>query len=124
MVLMLNLVLQHLEIDQSIFFRRTESRGRVRKSSSHRCHDSHKITGGGLLAPAIINQANIKLTDEEEDLFRLGPKFIFNDPHTAAQQRTIELAVLKRKIQKRFFDRKVSPGRPVDQFIVELDLLL
>ena len=34
------------------------------------------------------------------------------------------MAVLKRKIQKRFFDRKVSPGRPVDQFIAELDLLL
>ena len=34
------------------------------------------------------------------------------------------MATLKRKIQKRFFDRKVSPGRPVDQFIAELDLLL
>ena len=36
----------------------------------------------------------------------------------------MELATLKRKIQRRFYDRKVAPGRPVDQFIAELDLLL
>ena len=55
---------------------------------------------------------------------KLGPRFIFSDPHTAAKRRATELATLKRKIQKRFYDRKVSPGRPVDQFIAELDILL
>ena len=55
---------------------------------------------------------------------KLGPRFIFNDPKTAARRRTIELATLKRKIQRRFHEKKVSPSRPVDQFIVELDLLI
>lgn len=64
------------------------------------------------------------MTDEEEELLKLGPRFIFNDPFTAAKRRRTELATLKRKIQKRFHDRKVCPGRPVDQFIAELDLLL
>ena len=54
----------------------------------------------------------------------MGPKFIFNDPATAARRRTIELATLKKKIEKRFFDRKVRSGRPVVQFIAELDTLL
>ena len=43
---------------------------------------------------------------------------------TAAKRRTTELATLKRKLQKRFFDRRACPGRPIDQFIAELDLLL
>jgi hypothetical protein len=64
------------------------------------------------------------LTDEEEQILKLGPKFIFNDPSTAARRRNAELATLKRKIQRKFFEKKVSPGRPVDQFIAELDLLL
>ena len=34
------------------------------------------------------------------------------------------MATLKRKIQKRFFDKRACPGRPVDQFIAELDLIL
>ena len=55
---------------------------------------------------------------------KLGPRFIFNDPKTASRRRTIELATLKRKIQQRFHEKKVSPSRPVDQFIVELDLLI
>jgi hypothetical protein len=54
----------------------------------------------------------------------LGPKFIFNDPATAARRRTTELATLKRKIELRFFEKRVYPGRPVDQFIAELNLLL
>ena len=57
-------------------------------------------------------------------MLKLGPKFIFNDPFTAARRRTIELATLKRKIERKFFEKKVSPGRPVDQFIAEVDLLL
>lgn len=36
----------------------------------------------------------------------------------------MELATLKRKIERKFFEKKVSPGRPVDQFIAEVDLLL
>jgi len=34
------------------------------------------------------------------------------------------LATLKRKIESRFFDKKVSPGRSVEQFIAELDIIL
>ena len=62
----------------------------------------------------------MKLTEDEYQLLNLGPKFIYNDPKTAARRRTTELATLKRKIQARFYDKKVSPGRPVDQFIAEL----
>ncbi|CAF1529710.1 unnamed protein product, partial [Rotaria sordida] len=61
---------------------------------------------------------------EEHELLKLGPRFIYNDPKTASRRRTIELATLKRKIEARFFDKKVSPGRPVEQFIAELDVLL
>ena len=64
------------------------------------------------------------MTNEEEDLLKLGPKFIFNDPSTAARRRTTELATLKRKLERKFFEKKVCPGRPVDQFIAEVDLLL
>ncbi|CAF1549489.1 unnamed protein product, partial [Rotaria sp. Silwood1] len=78
----------------------------------------------GFLAPAIINEANIRLNEEEHQLLKLGPKFIFNDPKTAARRRTIELAALRRKIENCFFRKKVSPGRPLQQFMAELDVLL
>ncbi|CAF3917600.1 unnamed protein product [Rotaria sordida] len=61
---------------------------------------------------------------EEHELLKLGPRFIYNDPKTASRRCTIELATLKRKIEARFFEKKVSPGRPVEQFIAELDVLL
>ncbi|CAF4004891.1 unnamed protein product [Rotaria sordida] len=60
----------------------------------------------------------------EHQLLKLGPKFIFNDPKTAARRRIIELATLKRKIEKCFLRKKVSPGRPLQLFIDELDVLL
>ncbi|CAF2080724.1 unnamed protein product, partial [Rotaria magnacalcarata] len=72
----------------------------------------------------IINQANIKLTEQEHQLLKLGPKFIFDDPKTASRRRITELATLKRKIETRFFEKKVNPGRPVEQFIAEIDVLL
>ncbi|CAF4115744.1 unnamed protein product [Rotaria sordida] len=78
----------------------------------------------GFLTPAIINEANIQLTEEEHQLLKLGPKFIFNDPKTAARRRITELATLKRKIEKCFLRKKVSPGRPLQQFMAELDVLL
>ncbi|CAF5111309.1 unnamed protein product [Rotaria sp. Silwood1] len=62
--------------------------------------------------------------EQEHQLLILGPRFIFDDPKMASRQRTAELATLKRKIEARFFDKKVSPGRPVEQFITELDVLL
>ena len=34
------------------------------------------------------------------------------------------MATFKRKIAARFFEKKVSPGRPVEEFIAELDVLL
>ncbi|CAF4397021.1 unnamed protein product, partial [Rotaria magnacalcarata] len=71
-----------------------------------------------------MNQANIKLTEQEHQLLKLGPRFIFDDPKTASRRRTTELATLKRKIETRFFEKKVRPGRPVEQFIAELDILL
>ncbi|CAF5004674.1 unnamed protein product [Rotaria sp. Silwood1] len=79
---------------------------------------------GSYAEPALINQAQIRLTEDEYELLKLGPRFIYNDPQTASRRRTIELAALKRKIEARFFDKKLSPGRPVEQFIAELDLLL
>ena len=66
----------------------------------------------------------MKLNEDEQQLLKLGPRFIFNDPRTAARRRTTELATLKRKIQARFYENKVRPGRPVDQFIAELDIML
>ena len=64
------------------------------------------------------------MTEQEHQLLQLGPRFIFDDPKTASRRRTTELATLKRKIEARFFEKKVSPGRPVEQFISELDVLL
>ena len=64
------------------------------------------------------------MSEEEHGILKLGPKFIFDNPNTAARRRTIELATLKRKLQNRCFERKIAPGRPVDEFIAELDSLL
>ena len=64
------------------------------------------------------------MTEDEYQLLKLGPRFIYNDPKTASRRRLIELATLKRKIETRFFEKKVSPGRPVQQFIAELDIML
>jgi hypothetical protein len=71
-----------------------------------------------------MNEAQAKLTEDEYQLLKLGPRFIYNDPKTASRRRTIELATLKRKIEARFFEKKVSPGRPVEQFIAELNVTL
>ena len=43
---------------------------------------------------------------------------------TASRRHTTELATLKRKIEVCFFEKKVSPGRPVKEFIAGLDVLL
>ncbi|CAF4148735.1 unnamed protein product, partial [Rotaria sordida] len=78
-----------------------------------------------IIGPNIINEVpQMKLTEEEYQLLNLGPRFIFNDPKTAARRRITELATLRRKIETRFHEKKVSPGRPVQQFITELDTLL
>jgi hypothetical protein len=71
-----------------------------------------------------MNEAQAKLTEDEYQLLKLGPRFIYNDPKTASRRRTIELATLKGKIAARFFEKKVSPGRPVEQFIAELNVTL
>ncbi|CAF2889691.1 unnamed protein product [Rotaria sp. Silwood2] len=42
----------------------------------------------------------------------------------ASRQRSTELATLKQKIEARFFDKKLSLRRPVEQFITELDVML
>ncbi|CAF3233347.1 unnamed protein product, partial [Rotaria socialis] len=72
------------------------------------CPDSYKIVGRGFLAPTIRNEAKAKLTEEEYQLLKLGPRFIYNDPKAASRRRTTELTVLKRKIETRFFKKKAS----------------
>ncbi|CAF3173456.1 unnamed protein product [Rotaria sp. Silwood2] len=54
----------------------------------------------------------------------IRPKFIFNGPKTAARRRITEWATLKRKIEDYFLRKKVSPCRPLQQFMAELDVLL
>ncbi|CAF1033611.1 unnamed protein product [Rotaria sordida] len=63
-------------------------------------------------------------TPIQHNLLKLGPRFIFNDPKTASRRRTTELATLKRKIGNRFLEKGILPGRGVEQFIAELDVLL
>lgn len=55
---------------------------------------------------------------------RTGRRRRSYDPITASRRRTTELAALRRKIEHRFFEKKVSPGRPFNEFINEWDLLL
>jgi hypothetical protein len=71
-----------------------------------------------------MNEAQAKLTEDEYQLLKLGPRFIYNDPKTASRRRITELATLQRKIESRFFEKKVSPGRSVEQFIAELNIIL
>ncbi|CAF4157079.1 unnamed protein product, partial [Rotaria magnacalcarata] len=96
-----------LEIEQSLYFLAEQ---RVEDNNNNQEEEE-------IIAPTL-------LTEQEHHLLRLGPRFIFDDPKTAARRRTTELATLKRKIETRFFEKKVSPGRPVEQFIAELDVLL
>ncbi|CAM4824256.1 unnamed protein product [Rotaria magnacalcarata] len=86
--------------------------------------EEQRIVGRGFLAPTIINEAKAKLTEEEYQLLKLGPRFIYNDPKAASRRRTTELALLKRKIEIRFFEKKVSPGKSVAHFIAELDIII
>ncbi|CAF4123471.1 unnamed protein product [Rotaria socialis] len=64
----------------------------------------------GFLALTIINKAKAKLTEDEYQLLKLGPRFIYNDPKAASRRRTTELTVLKRKIETRFFEKKWTPN--------------
>ncbi len=64
------------------------------------------------------------MTEDEYQLLKLGPRFIYDDPITASKRRTTELSTLKRKLEKCFHGKKVSPGRPVELFIAELDAIL
>ncbi|CAF3636257.1 unnamed protein product [Rotaria socialis] len=93
-----------LEIEQSLYFLAEQ---RVEDNNNNQEEEE-------IIAPTL----------QEHQLLKLGPKFIFNDPKTASRRRTTELATLKRKIETRFFEKKVNPGRPVEQFIAELDVLL
>ncbi|CAF4753319.1 unnamed protein product [Rotaria sp. Silwood2] len=69
-----------------------------------------------------------KIKEQQEEEFVAPtltcPRFIYNDPTTASRRRTTELATLKRKIEIQFFRKKVSPGRAVEQFIAELNIIL
>ncbi|CAF1622253.1 unnamed protein product [Adineta ricciae] len=115
------------EAGHAAFIHYNELPSREQQQSTRRrndCPDSGSIVGRGFLAPTIINQAQAKLTEDEYHLLKLGPRFIYNDPKTASRRRLIELATVQRKIEARFHEKKVSPGRPVHQFIAELDILL
>ncbi|CAF2092269.1 unnamed protein product [Rotaria magnacalcarata] len=102
---------------------RTASRERNQQKRTN-CPDSNTVVGRGFLAPTVINDTHTKLTEDEYQLLKLGPRFIYNDPKAASQRRATELTTLKRKIEARFFEKKVSPGRPVENFIAELDIIL
>ncbi|CAF4300857.1 unnamed protein product, partial [Rotaria sordida] len=65
--------------------------------------------GRGNLVPAIINEAQIQLTEEEHQLLKLDPRLIYNDLKTASRRRITELATLKRKIEARFYEKKSYP---------------
>ncbi|CAF4910836.1 unnamed protein product, partial [Rotaria socialis] len=101
------------------------NQGRIqRKRRRNSCPDSSSIVWRGLLAPTIINETQTKLTEEEHQIFKLGLQFIYNDPKTASRRCATELAILKSKIEDGFFEKKVSPGRLVEQFIAELNIIL
>ncbi|CAF4628119.1 unnamed protein product [Rotaria socialis] len=95
-----------------------------RKRRRNSCPDSSSIVWRGLLAPTIINETQTKLTEEEHQIFKLGLQFIYNDPKTASRRCATELTILKSKIEDGFFEKKVSPGRLVEQFIAELNIIL
>ncbi|CAF3147175.1 unnamed protein product [Rotaria sp. Silwood2] len=104
---------------------RTTGRTRKQVESRNKLPKPCSIIGHSTIGPNIINQVpQIKLTKEEYYLLNLGPRFIFNDPQTASRRRITELATLQRKIEARFYEKKVKPGRPVQKFINELDILL
>ncbi|CAF5228400.1 unnamed protein product, partial [Rotaria magnacalcarata] len=54
-----------------------------------------------------MNEVKAKLTEDEYQLLKLEPRFIYNDPKAASKRRTTELAVLKRKIATRFFEKNL-----------------
>ncbi|CAF2091299.1 unnamed protein product [Rotaria magnacalcarata] len=118
-----------LEAEQSVYFfiravrreRNQQSRRRRRRNNPS---GSYSNVGRGLLSSVIINEANTRLTEEYHELFKLDPRFIYNDPKTTSRQRTTEVATLKRKIENRLFEKKVRPGHPVEQFIAALDKML
>ena len=57
----------------------------------------------------------MKLIEDEYQLLKLGPRFIYDDSNTASRRRTTELATLQRKIERRFFEKKVNPGCAVER---------
>ncbi|CAF1605848.1 unnamed protein product [Rotaria magnacalcarata] len=113
------------ESGYAAFSNYNESPSRERNQQKRtNCPDSNTVVGRGFLAPTVINDTHTKLTEDEYQLLKLGPRFIYNDPKAASQRRATELTTLKRKIEARFFEKKVSPGRPVENFIAELDIIL
>ena len=89
-----------------LFFSRGASRGRHQRTRRNRCPDSDSIARSGFRAPDIINEAHIQLIENEYQLLKLGPRFIYDDPKTASRRRTNELATLQRKIERRFFSKE------------------
>ncbi|CAF3994804.1 unnamed protein product [Rotaria magnacalcarata] len=69
-------------------------------------------------------EQSIYFLEEEYEFIKLGPRFIYNDPKTASRRHATELTILKRKIELRFFEKKVSPGQSVEFFIAELNIIL
>ncbi|CAF3488286.1 unnamed protein product [Rotaria socialis] len=114
----------NLEADQSFYFLEIERVEGELDEQEEIISPTHTVVGRGFLAPTIMNEVKAKLTEDEYQLLKLGPRFIYNDSKAASRRRAIELAVLKRKIDTRFFEKKVNPGKPVEQFIAELDSLL
>ncbi|CAF1570822.1 unnamed protein product [Rotaria magnacalcarata] len=119
--IMLKVVMQHFQITMNHAGTVSRERNQHRRTN---CPDSSTVVGRGFLAPTVINDTHAKLTEDEYQLLKLGPRFIYNDPKAASRRRPTELATFKRKIEARLFEKKVSPGRPVEDFIAELDIIL
>ena len=85
----LRMKLFELEAEQSnYFFIKTATRGRHKQQRKRRrqrrrnnsCSNSDSIVGREFLAPTINNEAQINLTEDEHQLIKHGPRFIFDDP--------------------------------------------
>ncbi|CAF5048907.1 unnamed protein product, partial [Rotaria magnacalcarata] len=93
------------------------------ENSNNHCPDSCSNSAQGVFTPAIINEAIIKLTEQEHQLLKLGPRFIFDGPNTASRRRINELTTLKRKIEARFFEqKKKNYGRTVNRLKYKIRL--
>ncbi|CAF4184366.1 unnamed protein product [Rotaria magnacalcarata] len=85
------------------------------ENSNNHCPDSCSNSAQGVFTPAIINEAIIKLTEQEHQLLKLGPRFIFDGPNTASRRRINELTTFKRKIEAHVLVQKLHTGQNINE---------